>query len=222
MGALLDLVKVLFEPGAVFARVTEKPRFLMPFIGLSIMQMIITALNLPMMKALMQSQVASAPPGAPDPSKFAIIGVFTAPIGIAIILVVVGFVLWVLVSVMGGEAKFKTLMSVAAYACVPSVTLLGLVGALILRLKGAEAITSPMDIQPAIGLDLLVPGATGFLGAILKGINPFSIWALVLTAIGVSTTHKLSKGTGYTVATISFVLGLLIGGGAAAMFSRGG
>jgi len=222
MGALLDLVKVLFEPGAVFARVAEKPKFLMPFIGLSIMQMIITALNLPMMKALMQTQMASVPAGAPDPSKFAAIGVATAPIGIAIILVIVGFVLWVLVSVMGGEAKFKTLLSVAAYAAVPSVILLGLVGSLILRLKGAEGITSPMDMQPAIGLDLLMPGASGFLGAVLKGINPFSIWALVLTAIGVSTTHKLSKGTGYTVATISFVLGLLIGGGAAAMFSRGG
>ena len=222
MGALVDLVKVLFEPGAVFARVAEKPKFLMPFIGLSIMQMIITAVNLPFVKAVMQTQMASAPPGAPDPSKFAVIGIITAPIGIAILLVIIGFVLWVLVSVMGGEAKFKTLMSVAAYAAVPSVVLLGLVGALILRLKGPAGVTSMMDMQPAVGLDLLMPGASGFLGAVLKGINPFSIWALVLTAIGVSTTHKLSKGTGYTVATISFVLGLLIGGGAAAMFTRGG
>ena len=221
MGALLDLVKVLFEPGAVFARVAEKPRFLMPFIGLSIVQMLITFINLPFMKAMMQTQAAAAPAGAPDPSKFAIIGVFTAPLGIAFFLVVVGFVLWVLVSVFGGEAKFKTLMSVAAYAAVPSLALLGLIGALILRLKGADAVTSPMDLQPAVGLDLLMPGASGFMGAVLKGINPFSIWGLVLTAIGVSTTHRLSKGTGYTVAIIVFALGLLLGAAAAAMFTRG-
>jgi hypothetical protein len=39
----------------------------------------------------------------------------------------------------------------------------------------------------------------------------------VLTAIGVSVTHKLSKSTGYTVATISFVIGLLIGAALAGM-----
>jgi membrane protein, antimicrobial resistance system len=219
MGALMDLVKVLFEPTAVFERVREKPSFLMPFIGLSIVQMIVTALNLPFVKAMMQARMASAPAGAPDPSKFAVIGILTAPIGIALILVILGFVLWVLVSIMGGEAKFRTLMSVAAYSAVPSVVLLNLIGSLILRLKGVESVTSPMDMQPAVGLDLLMPGATGFLGAVLKGINPFSIWALVLTAIGVSTTHKLSKGTGYAVATISFLLGLMLGAAAASMFA---
>ena len=219
MGALMDLGKVLFEPGAVFARVTEKPRFLMPFIGLSIVQVIVTALNLPIMKAVMQAQAATRPAGGPDPSQFAVIGVFTAPLGIAFYLLIAGFVLWVLVSVMGGEAKFKTLMSVAAYAAVPSLVLLQLIGVIILRLKGVESVTSPLDMQPAVGLDLLMPGATGFMGAVLKGINPFSIWGLVLTAIGVSTTHKLSKGTGYTVATIVFLLGLMLGAAAAAMFA---
>jgi tetrahydromethanopterin S-methyltransferase subunit D len=34
---------------------------------------------------------------------------------------------------------------------------------------------------------------------------------MVLTSIGVSVTHKLSKGTGYTIGTISFVVGSVIG-----------
>jgi hypothetical protein len=56
------------------------------------------------------------------------------------------------------------------------------------------------------------------MGAVLKGINPFSIWGLVLTAIGVSTTHRLSAGSGYVVATLSFVIGLLIAGAFGALF----
>jgi hypothetical protein len=67
-------------------------------------------------------------------------------------------------------------------------------------------------MQPALGLDLLAPGAKGFMAAVLKGINPFSIWGVVLTGIGVSTTHRLSKGTGYSVAVVGFVIALLIGG----------
>jgi hypothetical protein len=51
-------------------------------------------------------------------------------------------------------------------------------------------------------------------------VNPFSIWGLVITAIGVSTTHRLSKGTGYLVATISFLIGVCIAGAAAAIFKR--
>jgi hypothetical protein len=220
MGAILDLVKVLYEPAAVFQRVTEKPAFLMPFIGISVVQILISALNLPFLKVAMQAQAAQAPAGAPDPSKFAAIGLVFVPVGIAIVLVIVAFVLWVLVSLVGGEATFGTLLSVAAYAAVPSVVVLGIVGTIVLHIQGPGNVTSPQDLQPALGLDLLAPGAKGFLGAVLKGINPFSIWGLVLTAIGVSTTHRLSKGSGYMVATGSFVLGLLIAGTFGALFTR--
>jgi hypothetical protein len=79
-------------------------------------------------------------------------------------------------------------------------------------MKGVGSITSPSDMQPALGLDLLAPDAKGFMGAVLKGINPFTIWGLVLTAIGIQITHKTSKGTAYAVAIGSMVLGLIIAG----------
>jgi hypothetical protein len=211
-------VKVLYEPGAVFRRVAEKPSFLIPFIGISVVQIIIGIVNMPFLKVALQARMAQAPAGAPDPSKFAAIGLVFVPIVIAIILVLAAFVLWVLASLVGGEGKFGTLLSVATYAAVPSVILLGIIGSLVLHVQGAQSITSTADMQPALGLDLLAPGAKGFVGAVLKGINPFSIWGLVLTAIGVSTTHRLSGGSGYVVATGSFVILLLIGGAVAALF----
>lgn len=220
MGALLDLVKVLYEPGAVFQRIAEKPKLLIPFIGLSVVQMVIAFFNLPFLKAAMQAQMATRnlPAGGPDPSKFAAVGLVFIPVGIALVLVLSALLLWVLVSLVGGEGKFSSLFSVAAYSAVPTVILMSVVGVAILRLRGAGDIASPQDLQPAVGLDLLVPGAKGFVGAVLKGINPFSVWGLVLTAIGVSTTQRVSKGSGYVVATLSFVIGLLIGGGIAAAF----
>src|SRR6266566_8207739 len=114
----------------------------------------------------------------------------------------------------------RTTDGTAAYAAVPSVVLLAIVGTLVLHMQGVGQITGPQDLQPALGLDLLAPGAKGFLGAVLKSINPFSIWGLVLTAIGVSTTHRLSKQTGYMVATVAFLIGVIIAGGAAAVFKR--
>lgn len=212
MGALIDLVRVLYEPEAVFQRVRARPRFLMPFIGIVIVQIIIGIINLPFLKAAMSAQAASRPAGSPDPSQWAAIGLIFVPIVIAIILVIGAFLLWMLVSVVGGEGRFRTLLSVATYASVPTVILLSIVGTIVLRMQGPGGLTSPADMQPALGLDLLVPGAKGFMAGVLKGINPFGIWGLVLTAIGVSTTHQLGKSSGYVVATISFVIGLLIAG----------
>jgi hypothetical protein len=219
-GALADLIRVLYEPTAVFERVRERPRFLMPFLGLCAIQIVLYLVNLPFLKVAMQAQMAQAPAGGPDPSKFLAIGAAFIPVGLAIAFLLGGLILWVLVSVVGGEGKFGTLLSVATYASVPTVIVLAIVGTIVLRLQGTGQITSPQDMQPALGLDLLVPGATGFLGAALKAVNPFGLWGLVLTAIGVSTTHRLSKGSGYVVATIAFLIGVCIAGGAAALFKR--
>jgi len=220
--AFLDVFKVLFEPTAVFERVAQRPRFLVPFLVMCAIQIAIYFANMPFLKAGMAAQMASRPAGGPDPSQWLFVGAFFIPIGIGIALLLGGLILWMLVSVFGGEGKFGTLLSVSAYAAVPSVVLLAIVGTIVLHLQGIGEITSPQDMQPALGLDLLAPGAKGFMGAALKAINPFGIWGLVLTAIGVSTTHRLPKNTGYIIATITFLIGVLIAGGFGAMFGGGG
>lgn len=219
MSALLDLLRVLYEPDAVFGRVAQRPRFLMPFLGLVAVQIVIGVINLPYLQAGIRAQMATsgAPQtGGPDPASFAIIGVAFVPIIIGIILLLSAFILWMLVSLMGGEGKFKTLLSVTTYAAVPSVILLSIIGTIVLRMQGIGEMSSPSDLQPSLGLDLLIP-ASGFLGAVLKTINPFSIWGLVLTAIGIAVTHRMPKSSAYTVAAISFVIGVLIAGAFGAM-----
>jgi len=217
--ALADVFRVLFEPAAVFERVRARPRFFIPFLVICAIQIVLFFVNLPYIKAAVQAQAATRPAGGPDPSKFVWLGAVFIPLGLGIAFLIGGLLLWVLVSVFGGEGKFGTLLSVSTYASVPSVILLGIVGAIVLHMKGVGDITSQQDLQPALGLDLLAPAARGFVGAVLKAINPFSIWGLVLTAIGIATTHRLSKGTGYAIATIAFLVGLVIAGAFAGLFA---
>src|SRR3989442_12529208 len=128
MGAVLDLVKVLYDPGPVFPRVGERPRFLAPFVGLAVVQMLLAYLALPYAQAAMHAMLAQAPTAqganAPDPAKFAILGVIFAPIGLLIGLLISTVLLWVLVSLVGGEGEFATLRSVVTYAGGPG-TLVG-------------------------------------------------------------------------------------------------
>ena len=216
MNAVLDLVKVVYDPGAVFERLREKPSFWRPFIAICVVQLVLGVLQLPYTKAAMAAQFAQMPAraggGAPDPSKFATIGLLFVPIGLLLLLLISAALLWVLVSVFAGDAKFATLLSVATYVGITFV-LLSVAGLATLMLKGVQGITSPADLQPALGLDLLVPEAGRFTTALLKAFNPFSIWGVILTAIGIQTTHRTSKGTAYTVAAVAFVIGTLIGAG---------
>jgi len=102
-------------------------------------------------------------------------------------------------------------LSVTAYASIAYV-LLSAVGLIVLTMRGTSAIASPLDLQPALGLDLLAPDAKGFALALLRGINPFSLYGLFLTATGIAVTHRIAKGAAYTAATIQLLVALTIAG----------
>ena len=215
MGAVLDLLKVLYEPTVVFERIRDKPKFLAPFVALALAVVVITILQLPYSKAAMVAQMSARPNITPDQVqtalKFASVGIVVAPVAFAIILVINAFLLWVVVSLVGGEAKFMTLLSVTTYASIAYI-LLSAVGLIVLTMRGTSAIASPLDLQPALGLDLLAPDAKGFTLALLRGINPFSLYGLFLTATGIALTHRTSKGAAYTAAVIQLLVALTIAG----------
>ncbi|HET7790471.1 MAG TPA: YIP1 family protein [Gemmatimonadales bacterium] len=212
---------MIWEPGAVFERVREKPRFLAPFIVLAVIALGVAAVQLPFTKVAIAGQMAQTPNVTPEQTAAAlkvgpIVAVVAPPIFMVLFLLIGAFILWVMVSVLGGEAKFGTLLSVITYSAVSFIAL-SIVGLIVLELKGTSAISTPADMQPALGLDLLAPGATGFVLAFLKGINPFAIWGVYLAGLGTKITHKTSGGTAYSAAIVEALLLLLVG----AALSRG-
>ncbi|HYK10587.1 MAG TPA: YIP1 family protein [Gemmatimonadales bacterium] len=213
MGAFLDVFRVLYEPGAVFGRVAEKPKFWAPFIAIAILAVIVGYLMTPYQMAAQAAKLAEVaqanPAAAENARKFAGIGYLFAPVGYGIILIILATVLWVLVSIFAGESKWGTLLSVATYVSITGI-LLQLVGAVVLMMKGVGSVTSPADLQPALGLNLIAPSAGGFIGGLLGGINPFTIWGAFLYATGIQVTHKTSKnaawGASITLTLITVLL----------------
>jgi hypothetical protein len=159
-------------------------------------------------------QFAATPNMTPEQAqtgmKFAAVGIVIAPIFFGLFLVVNAFILWVSTSVLGGEGKFTTLLSVTTYASI-TYALLQVIGVVVLTMRGPGSVTSMLDLQPALGLDLLAPDAKGFTLGLLRGINPFTLYGVFLTATGIAVTHKTSKGVAYTAAGVQFVIALLIG-----------
>lgn len=212
MAGLLDLVTILYDPPAVFARVREKPQVAGPFVGLAVLQVVVAVLMLPYSRAAMQAMAhARGVPEAGDPSRFAVLGVVMAPVGLAIGLLLAAGILWLLVNLVAGQASFRHLLSVATYVGVTGV-LMGFASVAVLALGGGRVETMA-DLRPAFGLDLLAPNASGPLRALLGAINPFTLWGWFLTALGVEATHKVSKGAAFTVASLALVLSALVAAG---------
>lgn len=217
MGAILDLVRVLYEPDAVFRRVAEKPRFLIPFLALAAAILVISLTMKPFFAAAIQeglNQAASrlTPEQAarmPNASTQATILVVVSPLNVLFILLIGALLLWVTVSLTGGEAKFGTLLSVLTYAFVTYV-LYATISSIVLHLRGVESVTSMDDMRAQLGLDLLAPNAGRFTGTFLSGFNPFSVWGVWMTGIGIALTARTSKTAGYVATGIAYVIGLLI------------
>ena len=213
MGAVLDLFNVLHEPTAVYQRLSEKPRWFVPTLVIIVLLMAVTVVLKPFyiaafdaMKATMPpEQAARVPAGA---TQWLLALGFTPIFGLIIVLAGAGL-LWVATALTGTEGKYKMLLSVFAHANMTYV-LFAIVSAAVLMTRGVGEITGMTDMRPALGLDLLMPGAKGFLGQFLNGINPFSIWGVWLAGTGVSVTHKTSPGAGITAAALAYLVGLSI------------
>lgn len=212
MGAVLDLFRVLYEPGAVFERIRERPRFLAPLVTLMILSLVIGLLAKPYLEAALGGMMAQqAGAGGPQmsPGTMAMMQIVASALFLPIIMLVAGGILWVVVSVFGEQASYRHLISVSCHASILYILQLA-TGLLIVSLRGVESVTSVADLQPALGLDLLVPGAKGYLGAVLKGVNVFSIWGVVVQGIGITKTHNIARETGYGAAAVAFVVALLV------------
>jgi hypothetical protein len=212
MGAVLDLFRVLYEPGAVFERLRDRPRVLVPMLAIVAMTLILGFLARPYVEAAITAVMAQQSQGAPspvNPGTMATIQVVASSVFMPIIIVIGAAVLWVAVSLFAAEASYRKLLSVQTHAMTLYILQLA-AGLVVLYMRGVESVTSQADVQPAFGLDLLFPDAKGYFGAVLKGVNLFSVWGVVVQGIGITKTHNTSPQTGYGAAGIAFMAGLLI------------
>ena len=212
MGAVLDLFKVLYEPGAVFERLRDRPRILVPMAAIVVMALILGFLAKPYVEAALSAVMAQRSQGAPSPMNvgtMATIQIATSVVFMPVVILIGAGILWVTVSLFGVEANYRKLLSVQSHAMILYIAQL-VAGVVVLSMRGVESVTSVADLQPAFGLDLLMPDAKGYLGAVLRGVNIFSVWAVVVQGIGVTKTHNTSRETGYGAAASAFVVALLV------------
>jgi len=213
MSALLDVLNVLHEPTAVFTRVKEKPRVLIPWLAVSVLLVVVGVVMRPYQAAAMDALRASLPPetaarmGAGGQSIIRV--VIGAPIVVLLGLAIGAGLLWIGTSIAGAAGQYKTLFSVLTYSYITYVIYSALT-AVVLSVRGVGSITSVQDMRVPLGLDLLAPSAGLFLGTILNGINPIAIWGVWLCGTGIAVTHGVSRKTGIAVTAGAYLVALIL------------
>jgi hypothetical protein len=209
---LARLGRVLFSPGPVFQEVDQRPNFWRPWIIISIIYAAVNYLLRPFQQRVGQMMMEKlGRPAPPDTMVKALISVALTPIGVLVIACISGAILYALISAMGGETTFKKMMTLVIFSW-PVVIINQLITFAVLSSRGIGSITGPQDMIVSIGLDLAVPADATigyFTRFVLAGINPLSIWGLIIVAVGLQVLGKAGKGAAWGTAIIHFLIILL-------------
>ncbi len=213
------LVRALFSPGEVFGEIRERPTFWGPWIVVSILFILTQYLLGPYQMRV--QELALAAQGREMPAamaKFRYVGLAVTPVIVLVFAAIGAGILWLGVMVTGEEGPFKKLLVVTIFTW-PAAIIHQLVTFAVLRMRGLDAVQAASDLQVALGLDLLLPAETSrFLTAFAGGVNPFGIWGVVISAVGLQVLLKLPSGKAWTIAIAAFLINLLVGASLAGLF----
>ena len=214
--------RVLISPGEVFGEQQEKPTWFLPWlvIGLVVIAISLTSLAYTdrIMELAMQSRGAGGQPVPAGVRTFSrVMSLIGAPLAFLVLGALGAFVMWVtlMISGSGTRVRYKAMLCAAIFSEAAAMLQVA-AQTIVLRIRGTpqEAIRTMQDARVTLGLDLLLgadSGVSPFLRAILGGIGPFQIWALIITAVGIQVLEKQDKGTAWMAAIASYVVLLVIG-----------
>ena len=209
-----DLLDIFYAPREVFAR-RRDGKYLILILAIAVVSAIVMFLSGQFMEAVQDIEMArvgkeqgftpeqmkAAKEGA---AKFAGLAIYFVPVFVAIGAWVGGFVLWLLGRFMGASLNFAQGTTIALLASMPEVLERVLVAAQGLVLDSA---TVAHRYSFNIGLARFLPAGTGNWTLKLASLaDPFVIWGIILTGIGVFVMGRMEKEKAAVLAIVSALI----------------
>ncbi len=214
-----DFIDILYQPSAVFDRRREGQFGLALLVLIVMWAVLYFALQNgigPIIDVEMSRQVAAMAEKNPTMTadqlssaksameKFALFGaIIFVPVGILI----TGALLWLAGKIVEAKVAFAAAMMIATYSQIPRIIELVLNAVQGLFLE-PEAITSRYSVTLGLGR-FMDPDSNPVLLTVLGGIDVFTIWTLVLMAIGLSVVARASIKRGAVAAGMVWIVTLL-------------
>jgi hypothetical protein len=230
---LSRLWRVFYEPGRVFAEIPGKRGWIWPFLALSVISIVVAFVAIPRIdreatlrytldkfgggREISDEQIERMSQSSPAMS--AVKAVAGPPIAFLVVVAIGSLLYWLGLKLFGSEVCFGPVFAVAMYTTyAPQLVrkVLQLVFLLprsgLLEFEVEQVVKS--NLGAILNLDLL--SAKGIIAA---SVDVFTIWQIVLLAIGLALVGKVSRGRAAGIAIAVTVLFVLFG---AAMVSLPG
>lgn len=232
MSEISRLTGIIWEPRPVFEDLAARPRFWTPLILLTLLSIVFVSTFTRVvgwetyMEQQMERQAAANPRMAqitPEQrertmemsasiAKYA--GIGGAVVGFALICLVVAAVLLALMNSLGGaDLKFKQAFSITCYSFVPSA-ISSILALVVMLLKSPADFDLQNPLPANLSVLLTSPPAPRWLYSLATSIDLFTIWTILLLALGFAVaSRKLSYSKSLALVVSPWLLYVLIKSG---------
>ena len=213
--SLQNIVDILAEPSAAFARLKSEPKWLLAMVIFCLFSVGIAWVMFPFTEQIIHQQMVEE--GVPSEqmeismtvARIATpIGALVAPIiwllAISAILTLVARLLSI-----NDAIKFKHIYAAVVHTSLISILIALVNTALLAVFRDIEAIKSAADMKMIPGLHLLLGASENVkLLTFLSYFNPLSLWYLAVLAIGIRVYTETDKTKAYVGAIVIWLLGI--------------
>ena len=226
------LANIFFEPGRTFEALRERPRFLAAALVIVALSLLLTfaLFNKVNFTEFMRQQMEKNEQMTAEQVDRAVafwngpggkVLTYAIPLVWVVVTFAAGAALYLLGSMlMGGALRYKQALAVWTYSSFPPAVLGTLVGIVLVLLKSADDLdpTKPGGLIQSNPGALLGPGSSPALVALLGSLDVFAIYGLVLAALGLRKTGKMSAGSAWSIVIGLYLLGVVLKVGRAVAF----
>lgn len=202
MGIFKKILQIFISPSEVLNDVMEHPGLLMPLLYSSILMFLKQLITIPVQRINLQKlNDIYAQYGMPVQTEIStaqsVISAVLSPVFLILSWLFVSFVLWVLVKVFKGKSSFKQMLALYAHALIILVTGSLIAAPFNLILQTDIVIFSPVAFIPN-------PDITSFIYLFFSNLEFFTIWTMIIVAMGISLFNNFSKKKGFIIAFLYF------------------
>jgi hypothetical protein len=223
MGGFSKIINTYFEPRKVFESLRIKPTWVIPFIIVAllgvtsfwftyplIMKDVITNIQENEQYTEQQKELIIERIGGGEHPP--IYQLAFAPVGVIVYLLLISAVLYFVFNVLlGGGSSFKRVLSVFSYS-----SLIAIPQAIVkIPLTFAK---QTADIQTSLAIFLSPDSKDTFLYRVLSGFDIFTLWQVILIALGLAVMYKYTMKKTFNVVLILWILLIVVGAGVSGLF----
>lgn len=216
MGFVSRISGIFFEPKKVFNFLNSKPSWFFAFLLILLIGVVIAEITLPQNLLLQKEIVSQSPKISSTPEVLdkmteittgkRITAAISTPIVAFIWLLILTSVVYFFCNIiLGGESSYKKLLSIVTYTFfIPALGSI-LKTPLILAKNSA-------DVQTSLAI-LMAGDYNKIRHMLLSALDIFSIWQLILIALGITVLYKFSSTKAFIAAFVGWFILVILGTG---------